>query len=50
MFQGCQELENLDLSNFNTTKVTDMGFMFNKCNKSKEIKGINRFNTNNALI
>ena len=25
-----------------------MGFMFNKCYKLKEIKGINQFNTNNV--
>ena len=30
-FEECNELISLDLSNFNTSKVTDMGFMFNKC-------------------
>ena len=25
-----------------------MGFMFNNCHKLKEIKGINKFNTNNV--
>ena len=39
-------MEYLDLSNFNTSNVTDMSFMFNGCNKLKEIKGINKFNTN----
>ena len=38
----------LDLSNFNTSKVTNMSFMFNKCRKLKEIKGINKFNTCNV--
>ena len=33
MFQGCNELEYLDLSNFDTSSVTDMGFLFNKCHK-----------------
>ena len=46
MFQGCKELEYLDLSSFNTENVTDMGWMFNKCYKLKEIKGINKFITN----
>ena len=46
MFQQCNELENLDLSNFDTSNVTDMGWMFNECHKLKEIKGINKFNTN----
>ena len=48
MFQKCNELEYLDLSNFDTSSVTDMGFMFNKCHKLKEIKGINNFNTFNV--
>ena len=48
MFQACNELEYLDLSNFNSSRVTDMGFMFANCHKLKEIKGINKFNTNNV--
>ena len=35
MFQECNELESLNLSNFNTSKVKDISFMFNKCNKLK---------------
>ena len=38
-------MENLDLSNFNTSNVEDMSYMFIGCNKLKEIKGINNFNT-----
>ena len=34
MFQGCKELENLEL-NFNTSNVTDMEYMFFGCNKLK---------------
>jgi surface protein len=48
MFQLCTELEYLDLSNFDTSNVTDMSYMFNECYKLKEIKGINKFNTNNV--
>ena len=48
MFQGCGELECLDLSHFDTSNVTDMGWMFSECYKLKEIKGINNFNTINA--
>ena len=44
MFQFCEQLEYLDLSNFNITKVTNMVFMFAFCHKLKEIKGINNFN------
>ena len=49
MFQGCKELESLDLSNFDTSNVIDMGYMFNKCNKLKEIKGIDNFNINKVI-
>ena len=45
-FEKCSNIIYLDLSNFNTSKVTEMSFMFNNCNKLKEIKGINKFNTN----
>jgi len=45
MFQGCKELLYLDLSNFNTINVTNMGLMFNECHKLKEIIGINNLNT-----
>ena len=49
MFQRCEELEYLDLSNFDTSKVADMSFMLNKCKKLKEIKRINKFNINNII-
>ena len=49
MFYECSLMEELNLSNFDssnvTASVTDMGFMFNECHKLKEIKGINNFNT-----
>ena len=48
MFQECNELEYLDLCQFSTSKVTDMGCMFYNCFKLKEIKGINNFNTINV--
>ena len=45
MFCECNKLKYLDLSNFNTSIVTNMEAMFNKCHKLEEIKGINKFNT-----
>ena len=45
-FNECSNIVSLDLSNFNTANVTFMGWMFNKCHKLKEIKGINKFITN----
>ena len=46
MFCYCRKLEYLDLSNFNTSNVVNMEYMFSECNKLNEIKGINQFNTN----
>ena len=50
MFQSCKKLEYLDLSNFNTSNVKDMSRMFNRCNKIKQIKGINDFDTSNTIF
>ena len=41
MFQECYELESLDLSNFNTSNVTNMSLMFYKCNKLKYLNLLN---------
>ena len=49
MFQACNTLKSLDLSNFNTCNDIDMGWMFNKCRQLKEIKGINNFNTSKVI-
>ena len=45
MFYKCESLEYLDLSNFDTSNVEDMSYMFAGCSKLKEIKGITNFNT-----
>jgi surface protein len=31
MFSGCSSLVSLDLSNFDTSKVTEIGYMFGSC-------------------
>ena len=49
IFSRCENLVKVDLSNFNTSNVNDMSFMFNECNKLKEIKGINNLITNNVI-
>ena len=46
MFQLCNELEYIDLSDWNTGNVTNMDCMFSQCNKLKEIKGINKLKVN----
>ena len=37
MFSNCSSLNQLNLSSFNTSKVTDMSYMFNKCISLKEL-------------
>ena len=32
MFRECSSLTNLDVSNFDTSQVTNMGNMFSECN------------------
>jgi surface protein len=47
LFNGCSSLLSLDLSNFNTEKITNMGHMFSGC---KSLKGLDlsNFITNNV--
>ena len=49
LFENCNKIYSIDLSNFNTSKVTDMTCMFNGCNQLKIIKGIEKFNTINVI-
>jgi surface protein len=44
MFSGCQALTSLDLSKFNTEKVTDMSAMFGWCNALTSLD-LSKFNT-----
>ena len=47
MLYGCSSLKELNLSNFNTNNVTDMGGMFCRCFSLKELN-LSNFNTNNV--
>ena len=38
MFYGCSSLKELNLSNFNTNNVNDMGYMFYGCSEQLKIK------------
>ena len=38
----------IDLSNFNSSNITNINKMFLSCGKLKEIKGLNKFNTSNV--
>jgi len=44
-FENCSNLISVDLSNFNSSYITNMTGMFNGCKKLKEIKGLNKLNT-----
>ena len=47
MFAGCSSLTSLDLSNFNTSKVTDMRGLFAGCKNLRSLN-ISSFNTSNV--
>ena len=47
MFRGCKSLTSLDVSKFNTSKVTDMSYMFSEC-KSLTSLDVSNFNTSNV--
>ena len=50
MFKDCGSLTSIDLSNFDTIKVTDVGYMFDGCsNLTKIIYGSN-FVYNGATV
>ena len=44
MFSGCSGLKELNISNFNTSKVTNMKNMFSRCSGLKELN-VSNFNT-----
>ena len=47
MFKGCSALKSLDLTNFNTAKVTNMSFMFHGCSALTSLD-LTNFNTANV--
>ena len=47
MFDGCNSLISLDLSNFNTQNVTNMSSMFRDCNSLTNLN-LSNFNTQNV--
>ena len=48
-FKECTNIISLDLSDFDTSNITNIESMFNGCLKLKEIKGMNKFTTNNVI-
>ena len=49
IFQNCSLLASIDLSNFDTSQVTDMGSMFKGCSSLETINLAN-FNTPNLNL
>ena len=43
MFSFCQKLSSLNLTNFNTEKVTNMDYMFNGCSDLTTIYASDKF-------
>jgi len=48
MFNGCENLKELDLSSFNTDNVTDLSRMFQKCRALTSLD-LSQFNTSNVV-
>ena len=48
MFKGCNNLKNIDLSNFDTSAVTNMQHMFNNCYGLKNVYVSELWNINNV--
>ena len=49
MFYGCSGLSELNVSNFNTSNVTDMGSMFSGC-ESLQTLDFSNFNKYNVTV
>jgi len=48
MFYSCGNIINIDLSNFDTTNVTNMSYMFDSCYLLRTLTGISKWNTANV--
>ena len=48
MFYNCKHLKSLDLSSFNTSKVTVIRLIFGNCTAMTQLKVSNMFRTDNA--
>ena len=49
MFMDCYLLETLDLSNWDTSKVVDMNYMFRSCHNLRTIEGIEDWDTSKVV-
>ena len=49
LFDSCNAIISIDLTNLDTSQVNNFECMFSKCYKLKEIKGLEKLNTSNAI-
>ena len=45
-FNECSNIISIDLNYFDSSNVTNMSYIFHKCERLKEIKGLDKLNTN----
>ena len=50
MFYNCSKLEDLDLSEFDISKIYDMTYMFDYCKKLKKVTVSKDENTKNRIL
>lgn len=50
LFTGCKSLEELDVTWWNTERVTDMGAVFMNCYNLETIRGLETWNTSNVRL
>ena len=49
MFAGCKRIRNINFVSFNTKYITNMKYMFHKCNYLKKLTNLFLFNTKNVI-
>ena len=48
MFSGCENIKSIEFSNFTTTNITNMSYMFYYCRSLKTLIGLSEWNTYNV--
>ena len=48
MFSGCNNIKYINFSNFSTSNVNDMGYMFYECKSFNSLPDISKWNTSNV--
>ena len=48
MFSGCENIKYINFSNFSTSNVNDMSWMFSWCNSLNSLPDISKWDTSNV--